>query len=250
MAALYPRNIAGKLFVDPWRRESLFGGRAEVKLRATQTEEDVFTQGASSSPPTSPTKRALGRTAQDSEAVSLRSEMSDSRRRGQGGDSEPPVSPTKRTRTAAERANKDADRTFATSADALIRFLTDRRQQYSKALASMMPSRRPTPTNPTREPASPSELFALPDSALSSLRPEELARAAEVVDTVLFRAYLATKPVMVGPLCRIENWCEVSEVEELLLEANKHQDLIDLYHGKGLHARALQLLKRCAARSL
>lgn len=40
-----------------------------------------------------------------------------------------------------------------------------------------------------------------------------------MVDTALFRAYLATKPVMVGPLCRIENWCEVEEVEELLLEA-------------------------------
>lgn len=62
-----------------------------------------------------------------------------------------------------------------------------------------------------------SELFELPDLPLTELKPDQLAKVAQVVDTALFKSYLATKPVMVGPLCRIENWCEVEEVEELLL---------------------------------
>lgn len=59
----------------------------------------------------------------------------------------------------------------------------------------------------------------MPDVALTSLSAEQLARTAQVVDTALFRSYLATKPIMIGPLCRIDNWCEVEQVEELLLEA-------------------------------
>lgn len=70
-----------------------------------------------------------------------------------------------------------------------------------------------------RPEAAAEELLALPDGNLTALNPNQLARVAQVVDTALFRSYLATKPVMLGPLCRIENWCEVSEVEELLMEA-------------------------------
>jgi hypothetical protein len=115
------------------------------------------------------------------------------------------------------RAKRDAENR-ARSIDELIRYLTDRRQKYSQALAALPNETRPVPAD-ARPPASPSELFHLPNEPLTKLEPEQLARVAQVVDTALFRTYLATRPVMIGPLCRIENWCEVEEVEELLLEA-------------------------------
>jgi hypothetical protein len=32
----------------------------------------------------------------------------------------------------------------------------------------------------------------------------------------LLKVYLVARPILVGSLCRIENWCDVEEVEELL----------------------------------
>lgn len=100
----------------------------------------------------------------------------------------------------------------------LIRYLTDRRQKCAKAIAAILPSARPLAST-VLPPATASELRELPDLPLEGLKPDQLARVAQVVDTALFKSYLATKPVMVGPLCRIENWCEVGEVEGLLLSA-------------------------------
>lgn len=107
---------------------------------------------------------------------------------------------------------------FNRSVDVLIRYLTDRRQKCAQALSSLLPSSRPFPSQ-SRSRASATELLELPDLPLSELTSDQLARVAIVVDTALFKSYLATKMVMVGPLCRIENWCEVEEVEELLLTA-------------------------------
>jgi hypothetical protein len=39
-----------------------------------------------------------------------------------------------------------------------------------------------------------------------------------VIYTALIKVYLVARPVLVGSLCRIENWCDVEEVEELLKE--------------------------------
>lgn len=58
----------------------------------------------------------------------------------------------------------------------------------------------------------------LPNSPLSSLTPEQLTRFAQIIDTALFKSYLVIRPAMLGPLCRLDNWCEVSEVEEILQE--------------------------------
>lgn len=52
----------------------------------------------------------------------------------------------------------------------------------------------------------------------SEMHPEQLVRIAQVVYTGLMRVYLKARPVLVGSLCRIENWCDVKEVEGLLKE--------------------------------
>ena len=59
----------------------------------------------------------------------------------------------------------------------------------------------------------------------TELSPEQLVRTAQIVYTALLKVYLAIRPVLVGSLCRIQNWCEVEEVEELLLE--KQVGLLD-----------------------
>ncbi|GAA5987416.1 hypothetical protein JCM10908_001946 [Rhodotorula pacifica] len=147
-----------------------------------------------------------------------------------------------------ERQAKREAENRARSIDELIRYLTDRRQKYSRALASLPPHARPSPSSShSLSRSTPSELFRLPNAPLTKLAPEELARVAQVVDTALFRTYLATRPVMIGPLCRIENWCEVEEVEELLLEAKKYRELLDLYNGKNMNGKAVELLKRMSA---
>lgn len=102
----------------------------------------------------------------------------------------------------------------------------------------------------------------LPNSPLSSLTPEQLTRFAQILDTALFKSYLVIRPAMLGPLCRIDNWCEVSEVEEILQErevettymyfstfvdilSQRFSELIFLYNGKKMHGKALGLLRRC-----
>jgi len=107
-----------------------------------------------------------------------------------------------------------------------------------------------------------SELRSYPDIPFTDLTPEQVVRVAQIVYTALLKVYLAIRPVLVGSLCRIENWCEVEEVEELLMSkqvgtrpasikhrsfTNNHlqrySDLIDLYQGKKMHEKALKLLR-------
>lgn len=138
------------------------------------------------------------------------------------------------------------DLSFKMSVDVLMRYLPDRRQQFLRALAALPPHVRPTPTSglPSSPSNSPSDLFSLPDASLSTYTPAQLQRTAQVVETALFKCYLHAKPGLLGPLCRIENWCEVEEVEELLLDAKKYKELLDLYNGKGRHEKAINLLQR------
>ncbi len=53
--------------------------------------------------------------------------------------------------------------------------------------------------------------------------PEQLLRMAQIIYTGLLKVYLVARPILVGSLCRIENWCDVDEVEELL-KAQKVSD--------------------------
>ncbi len=84
------------------------------------------------------------------------------------------------------------------------------------------------------------------EQTIREMDKDELIAVAQTVDTALFKTFLLTKPGLIGPLCRIENWCEVEQVEELLKERKKFSELIALYGGKEMHSKALGLLRQFA----
>ncbi len=100
--------------------------------------------------------------------------------------------------------------------EALMYFLSDRRQKLTGAIAALP---TPLPAESSLPPLSSlpaTELHALPSVPFAQLEPEQLLRMAQVIYTALLKVYLVARPVLVGSLCRIENWCDVEEVEELL----------------------------------
>jgi hypothetical protein len=64
---------------------------------------------------------------------------------------------------------------------------------------------------------------------MMELEPEQLLRTAQVIYTALIKVYLVARPVLVGSLCRIENWCDVEEVEELLKEKQVANALLCIF---------------------
>jgi hypothetical protein len=96
-----------------------------------------------------------------------------------------------------------------------VRYLADRRPKLGAALKNVgiTPESQSHLASPLSE-ASVGELFALPNAPLSALTPAQLLRFAQVVDTVLYKSYLIIRPALLGSLCRVANWCEVSEVED------------------------------------
>jgi hypothetical protein len=83
-------------------------------------------------------------------------------------------------------------------------FLSDRRQKLAGAIAS------------NGIPSESSFSHALPSIPMTELEPEQLLRMAQIIYTALLKVYLVARPILVGSLCRIENWCDVHEVEGLL----------------------------------
>lgn len=254
VVSLFPDRISGKLFLAPAAREEVFGGRPQHKALAAMEDADRAAAEEVKEAPASPVKGgkvydddtasiASGRTTA-SRITGSKSWLRDRENKNEGAGetleaiAERAAGPSFRSfllhisdaRPAADRqkqellqAKQDA-LDFSRSVDVLIRYLTDRRQKYAQALSALLPSARPSPSA-SRPRATAAELLALPDAPLTDLDPNQLARVAQVVDTALFKSYLATKPVMVGPLCRIENWCEVEEVEQLLLNAKVRSSL-------------------------
>ncbi|KIY68727.1 hypothetical protein CYLTODRAFT_436489 [Cylindrobasidium torrendii FP15055 ss-10] len=142
------------------------------------------------------------------------------------------------------KAKKPPPDTFRQSIETLVRYLSDHRPKVDAALAANGISPTQAHQYPSLNSIPVEELFELPDVQLSALTPEQLVRFAQVVYTILFKSYLIIRPGLLGALVRLPNWCEVSEVEEELRERKKFQELIDLYHGKKMHARALELLRQ------
>ncbi|SCZ95117.1 BZ3500_MvSof-1268-A1-R1_Chr11-3g03615 [Microbotryum saponariae] len=246
VVGLYPERLAGRLVRDDAEKEEAFGGRKAEDARAMQeakpaegAETKMLSDAVDSSTP-SPSHHHFSLAARLRESTI-------------GSSSATPSSPNSTIRSSSvdsarlgtNSSDEAQQKAFNVSVDELVRFLTDRRQQINKALSLLPPSRRPLSSR-LRPQATKEQLDDIPDRPVAQLSIEQLARLAQVVDTALFKSYLATKPVMVGPLCRIDNWCEVEEVEEALLEKKKYRELLDLYNGKSTHQKAVKLLRRIA----
>ncbi|KAI0749541.1 vacuolar sorting protein 39 domain 1-domain-containing protein [Daedaleopsis nitida] len=132
---------------------------------------------------------------------------------------------------------------FHRSIETLMRYLSDRRPKIAGALATFHITPLQSHEMPHLSATSKEDLLALPSARLSSLTPEELVRFAQIVDTALFKSYLLNRPGLLASLCRV-GWCEVSEVEELLREREKYQEMIYLYGGRKMHGKALDLLRQ------
>ena len=209
VVALYPEKVAGRLARPKTEWIEMFGGNPppptpEAKSggstppAATPGTEldrasaiagrfkgglDMFLPGASA---------AFGGTSKDDDTASI---------------SDAAKAITSPTQEAAQ---------LRRSLEALMRYLSDRRPKVTGALAALgiTASQAQSYTRLSETPIE--EIFGLPDGPLSAMVPEQLVRRAQVVYTALFKTYLAIRTSLVGSLCRIENWCEVAEVEEEL----------------------------------
>ncbi|RWS29194.1 vam6/Vps39-like protein [Leptotrombidium deliense] len=66
----------------------------------------------------------------------------------------------------------------------------------------------------------------------------------QIVDTTLIKCYLQTNDALVSPFLRLpDNNCHLEETERALKRCSKHNELIILYQSKGLHKRALDILR-------
>ncbi|KAG8988483.1 Vacuolar morphogenesis protein 6 [Tulasnella sp. JGI-2019a] len=252
VVALYPESVAGRLSTPRPKWIELFGGKppptvtenpnTEIKDASGSTEAGqgqgamaAFTDRVKATmdaaiPSLSDAIPSLG--ARDDDTRSVRSMRSVDRQQALS------------LPATARDKNKDD---FARSVENLLVYLGDRRPKLSGALATFNITPAKAPELSTLSETSTSELFALPNLPLPSLTPEQLLRYAQIVDTALFKSYLIIRPSLVGSLCRLDNWCEVEEVEEVLKDRKKFSELIDLYRGKKMHAKALSLLKELSA---
>uniref|UniRef100_A0A8C4R8C4 VPS39 subunit of HOPS complex n=1 Tax=Eptatretus burgeri TaxID=7764 RepID=A0A8C4R8C4_EPTBU len=72
----------------------------------------------------------------------------------------------------------------------------------------------------------------------------------QIIDTTLLKCYLQTNVALIAPLLRLENnHCHLEESERVLRRAQKYSELIILYERKGLHSKALNLLKQQSQKS-
>ncbi|KAK6504670.1 Vacuolar morphogenesis protein 6 [Arthrobotrys musiformis] len=72
---------------------------------------------------------------------------------------------------------------------------------------------------------------------------EGLMEMAKLIDTTLLRSYMFTNSSLVGPLVRVENFCDPEVVHEKLVETGRFKELVDYLANKKLHDKALVLLK-------
>lgn len=130
--------------------------------------------------------------------------------------------------------------------DALGKFLADRRRIFKPILESSTHHESKNHMAMSQIKRDTHWLLSLGNKPFDEMEKDELIAVAQTVDTALFKTFLLTKPALIGPLCHIENWCEVEQVEELLKERKKFSELIALYGGKEMHSKALGLLKQFA----
>lgn len=102
------------------------------------------------------------------------------------------------------------------SIECLLRFLTDRRPKLGGALSALQITPTQASDYSSLSSVSVEDLLDLPNLPLTALTPDQLTRFAQIVDTALFKLYLVIRSNLLGSLCRLPNWCEVLEVEQVL----------------------------------
>ncbi|KAF7795997.1 hypothetical protein EIP86_007166 [Pleurotus ostreatoroseus] len=246
VVALYPGNVSGRLAEPEEEWIHLFGGPAPPKVEKSESAQSIADDVASVEP-----KDSGGVGNQESTPISPSSSQRPPSPHGSvrgfirtGLESiRPSLSLTRDDDTASIRA-KRKDFEYRKSIEELIRYLSEWRPKVAGALEVLHITAARSHEMPPLSATSKEDLFALPDAPLSSLTPEQLVRFAQIVDTALFKCYLLVRPGLLAPLCRVGNWCEVSEVEEVLRSREKFSELIYLYNGKRMHSKALDLLKQ------
>lgn len=237
VVALYPEStLSGSLHepYDNWI--TLFGGPEGGRMLPT-AEAEKTKEKEHGSVLKSLAHLGLGNKTGSSNASDLKSDTSSirSERATLSSDDEPVESPF------------ITDIYPRAALESLARYLSDRRQKIAGAMANLKSPLPATDSIPPLRDLDKSELFAIPSVPINTFDPEQLLLVSKVVYTALLKVYLVIRPVLVGSLCRIENWCDVTEVEELLREKGRFDDLVDLYQGKKMHAKALNLLRELAA---
>ncbi|KAI0833228.1 hypothetical protein BC628DRAFT_1342704 [Trametes gibbosa] len=238
VVALYPEAISGRLAIPQEEWIPLFGGPQPKPPERPATPQPAAGTGTPrpgevpgtpksvESPPRAPTPQGSIRGVLKSGLESI-------------------VAAAKDDDTASIRSVRRPPKpdNFHRSIEVLMRYLSDRRPKIAGALGQFNITSAQSHEMPILSATSKADLLALPDAPLSALTPEELVRFAQIVDTALFKSYLLVRPGLLGPLCRV-GWCEVSEVEELLREREKFQEMIYLYNGRKMHGKALNLLRQ------
>ncbi|KAF8311952.1 hypothetical protein DL93DRAFT_2060501 [Clavulina sp. PMI_390] len=228
VVALYPEVVSGRLFVPREDWIPLFGGpernpaNGETPGSVTVTTTGATQEGSRNEPE-----------AEEGGLVAAESTVSMS---GASGDDRASLASTRPQ--PAPASSKQAVET-------LLRYLSDRRPQLSGSLATLGITPSQAHLHPSLSSHPVPEILALPDGisiGSAQLVPEQLLQFAQIVDTALFKSYLVVRPGLVGSLCRLDNWCEVEEVEEELRKRQKFNDLIDLYRGKKMHEKAMKLI--------
>ena len=115
---------------------------------------------------------------------------------------------------------------FANATHSLIRYLTNKRTQLYKKW------------NPDSE-----LIISTNKSEDEQKHSDEPQTLAVLLDTALFKCYLASNHALVGPLVRVRNSCDPEEVEFLLREKGKMDELLDFFLTKGLYEKALIFLE-------
>lgn len=208
IVALYPEQVSGRLAVSEARWIELFDGpRTKGDPAATlQNDKDigeaveVVTVETGASRPASPPSSDDGRDGKDS----------------LDRNSQKPPPPSKRILPSTAFADVLKAAKYRQSVETLLRYLSDRRQKVSGSLTALHIASSLAAEATPLSAASVEEIFALPNCPPSALAPQQLFRVAQIVDTALFKSYLVVRPGLLGPLCRLDNWCEVSEVEYVL----------------------------------
>ncbi|KAF8150879.1 hypothetical protein B0H34DRAFT_155040 [Crassisporium funariophilum] len=238
VVALYPDSVAGRLSVSQDGWIPLYGGPAPV-------EEDTAPSVASHESDKEKSSQSHERSATDIfDSIASGTGSVGGRLRRTGLGMFLPAGQKDDDTASIITKRKPLPDDHHRSIETLVRYLADRRPKLRAALeaVNITTESQSHLASPLSE-ASLDELFALPNAPLSALTPEQLLRFAQIVDTALYKSYLIIRPALLGSLCRIANWCEVSEVEEDLRARKKYAELRDLYNGKKMHAKALDLLK-------